>query len=147
MMETDLSATPRYPLPGNSAGGPGESYAELLTSSPVTRVILPSGDEVWMVTRYDDVRAVLSDPRFSNDFAGSRAPRFTEAEGPPPAGTVMTTDPPEHTRIRQVAGRMLSPRRVAAFRPAAERIADELLDAMSERIPPADLIGQLAPLP
>jgi cytochrome P450 len=100
-----------------------------------------------MVTRYDDVRTVLSDPRFSNNLGYPGAPRFAAAEGTPPSGTLMTTDPPEHTRLRRLIGKALTPRRVAAFRPAVERIADELLDALGSRTPPADLIQELAPLP
>jgi cytochrome P450 len=134
----------RYPLQDDSPSRPGGGYARLRHTRPVVRVALPSGDQAWMVTRYDDVRTVLSDPRFSNASGG---PRFTAAEGPSPSGTLMTTDPPEHTRLRRLIGKAFTPRRVAAFRPAVERIAAELLDGMRARTPPADLIEELAPLP
>ena len=146
-MKAERSDTLRYPLPGDSPARPGASYARLRRSRPVTPVVLPSGDQVWMVTRYEDVRTVLSDPRFSNNLGYPGAPRFTAAEPPPAPGTLMTMDPPEHTRLRRLIGKALTQRRVAAFRPSVERIADELLDTMRTQGPPVDMIESLAALP
>lgn len=146
-MKAERSAVPRYPMPDDPLSDPGGCFSALRQSSPLARVALPSGDEIWMVTRYDDVQAVLSDPRFSTSLSYEGAPRFMAADGPLASGTLMTTDPPEHTRLRQVIGRAFTPRRVAAFRPAVQRIADDLLDAMEKRNPPADLIEELSPLP
>ncbi len=51
---------------------PDPLLAELLNSEPVSRVRLPFGEPCWLVTRYEDVRAVLSDPRFSRAATGLR---------------------------------------------------------------------------
>jgi cytochrome P450 len=39
----------------------------LREESPVSQVVLPSGRTAWAVTRYEDIRAMLTDPRFSSD--------------------------------------------------------------------------------
>ena len=58
---------------------PHPALAAMRESAPVHRVELHTGLPVWMVTRYDDVLAALSDPRLSNDphHAGAR-PRSCE---------------------------------------------------------------------
>ncbi len=48
-------------------------------------------------------------------------------------------DPPEHTRIRKLVGKALTPRRVEELRPRAADIASRLLDDMIAAGPPADL--------
>ena len=42
-------------------------YAQLRAEAPVFRTPLPDGDTAWLVTRYDDVAAVLKDDRYSKD--------------------------------------------------------------------------------
>jgi cytochrome P450 len=57
-------------------------------------------------------------------------------------------DPPEHTRVRKLAARALTPRRIAALRPQVERHSAELIGAMRAGGPPADLLACYArPLP
>ena len=55
-----------------------EHYARLREQSPVHRLLQPDGTEVWLITRYEDVRAALADPRVSNDPRGV-ARALTEA--------------------------------------------------------------------
>ena len=44
------------------------TLAELMREGPVTRIQLPNGEGwAWLVTRYDDVRMVANDPRFSRE--------------------------------------------------------------------------------
>ncbi|SCF65631.1 hypothetical protein GA0115259_1007520 [Streptomyces sp. MnatMP-M17] len=56
------------PLPGATALEPPAEWADLRGRCPVARVKLPSGDEASLLTRYDDVKRVLSDPRFSRQL-------------------------------------------------------------------------------
>jgi cytochrome P450 len=121
-------------------------YAWLQEHEPLSRVQLPYGDEAWLLVRYDDVRTVLSDPRFSLAQAAVRdTPRLL----PERAGTILTDlDPPEHTRLRRLVAKAFTARRVEQLRPGAERIAGELVDQMEKAGPPADLVQCFAvPLP
>ena len=49
-------------------------FARLRESAPATPVIMPEGGRAWLVTRYKDVRAALSDPRFAKDWAKHMRP-------------------------------------------------------------------------
>ena len=47
---------------------PYPTYAQLRSTAPVHRAELPDGRGVWLITRYDDVLAVLKDERFVKDW-------------------------------------------------------------------------------
>jgi cytochrome P450 len=128
---------------------PDPQYAELRRSEPVCRVQLPYGPPSWLVTDYHLTRAVLGDARFSRAAAvGRDNPRESAVDISQVAESVMSMDPPEHTRIRKLVGKALTPRRVAELRPRAAEIAAALLDDMIAAEPPADLVKDFSfPLP
>ena len=96
--------------------------------------------DAWVLTRYDDVVAILRDPRFSADRRGARnryaqeAMAAAEEHGGPlaRANTMLTADPPEHTRMRLLISKAFLPRAVEKLRPHIQDIADELLDAAQD---------------
>jgi cytochrome P450 len=110
--------------------------------------------DLWVVTRYDDVRDVLTDTsRFSSAFLIRTphvpAPGVTEIlrEGYPEVRILLNEDPPEHTRTRSLVVKAFAPRRVRALEPRVQEITDRLIDGFAEHRQ-ADLVGQLAlPLP
>src|SRR5205823_11567870 len=121
-------------------------YFWLQEHEPLARVKLPYGEEGWLLTRYDDVRTALGDPRFSLAEAAVRdVPRLT----PQRVGAILTDqDPPDHTRLRRLVAKAFTARRVEQLRGRAEQITNELLDEMVKQGPPADLAQALAvPLP
>jgi cytochrome P450 len=121
-------------------------YFWLQEHEPLARVQLPYGEEGWLLTRYDDVRTALGDPRFSLAEAAVRdVPRLT----PQRYGAILTDqDPPDHSRLRRLVAKAFTARRVEQLRGHAEQITNELLDEMVKAGPPADLSGALAvPLP
>ena len=121
-------------------------YAHLRENEPLTRVRLPYGDEAWLVLRYDDVRTVLADPRFSRAATVTRdVPRLHPDRV---AGGLVDLDPPEHSRLRRLVAKAFTVRRVERLRARAEEVAAELLDGLVAAGPPADLIEEFAvPLP
>jgi len=122
------------------------TYGRLRDSEPLARVKLPYGKEGWLLTRYDDVRLVLGDARFS---LAEAAVRDTPRMGPQRMGAILTDlDPPDHTRLRRLLAHAFTVHRVEQLRANAERLADELLDDMEKAGPPADLVTAYAvPLP
>jgi nocardicin N-oxygenase len=100
-----------------------------------------------VVTRYDDVRTVLADARFSRAATVEPgAPQLSKS--PPLAGGLFTMDPPEHTRLRKLVLREFTNRRVQQLRPRIQELTDGLLDSMERLSPPVDLNTELAfPLP
>lgn len=113
---------------------------------PATRIALPDGSPVWLVTRYAEVRAAFTDPRLSLDkrhatgWAGFTLPPALDAN-------LLNMDPPQHTRIRSLVSQAFTPRRVEQLRPGVQRLADHLLDTLPQG-GPVDLIAAYAePLP
>ncbi len=133
-----------YPFERTIAIEPPQLYAKLQEQERVARVTMPSGDPAFLVTRYEDVRFVLADPRFSVDSRKPGSPRLTDMI----IESVMTTDPPEHTRLRGMVSRQFTARRIQRMRPRIQAITDQLLDEMLEKGAPADLHASFAvPLP
>lgn len=145
----DLAATLRTP---EALRDPYPYYARMRRESPVHR----SAEGIWYLTRYADVEAALGDLRLSND-----RDRMTRAYGAlggdlkafsrltDRLGRVMTnTDPPDHARLRKLANRAFTARRVEALREGIERIVDQLVDEAVAAGPDMDLIEAVAsPLP
>ena len=139
---------------------PYGGYGALREQAPVVRGVGPDGSTpLWFVTRQDEVRAVLGDPRFVNDPASVRegvevqdARRkliaqfgLTEELAGYVTGTILDVDGADHTRLRKLVSRAFTVRRVGELRPRVEAIAADLLDGLPERF---DLMPTYAyPLP
>ncbi|MFF5498607.1 cytochrome P450 [Streptomyces aquilus] len=122
---------------------------ELMREGPVTRIQLPNGEGwAWLVTRYDDVRMVTNDPRFSREAVMDQpvtrlAPHFI-----PERGAVGFLDPPDHTRLRRTVAAALTSKGVERVREKSRRMLDELVDELVQDGPPADLTATvLTPFP
>src|SRR6266511_3953440 len=129
---------------------PYPDLARLRAQSPACRVVI-QGLPVWLITRYDDVRRGLADPRFSSDpdCAGepARATPWAAASKSKLSRHLGRADPPEHTRLRRLVAQAFTPRRVEALRPRVRELADELLAGILPR-GQADLVADFAqPLP
>ena len=111
--------------------------------------------DLWVVTRHDDVLAVLKDHRtFSSTGAlkSSSAQLPAEvlevlADGHPEMPYIIELDPPLHDRIRGLVARAFTPRRIDGLAPRIEEIASELIDELAPR-GRADIVEAFAwPLP
>lgn len=122
-------------------------HARLRAEGPVARVRLADGTLVWVALSHDAVRTVLIDSRFSR-AASAAAGSPTITPGIDAQEGSVNLDPPEHTRHRRLVAGAFTARVLEGRRPRIQTIADELLDAMAEHGPPADLVAALAfPLP
>ncbi|CCK31757.1 cytochrome P450 [Streptomyces davaonensis JCM 4913] len=122
---------------------------ELMREGPITRIQLPNGEGwAWLVTRYDDVRMVTNDPRFSREAVMDRpvtrlAPHFIPARG-----AVGFLDPPDHNRLRRSVAAAFTAKGVERIREKSRRMLDELVDELLQDEPPADLSAAvLSPFP
>ncbi|MBW4704488.1 MULTISPECIES: cytochrome P450 [unclassified Micromonospora] len=121
-------------------------YAGLRRDEPLIRVQLPFGEPAWLATRHADVRAVLGDLRFSRAAAvGRDEPRSSPYQRE--AG-ILGMDPPEHSRLRRLAAKAFTARRVEELRPRTRELAEDLVAGMIAAGSPADLVSHVAtPLP
>jgi len=130
---------------------PVDDLRELREGDGVRRFETPFGANVWIATRYADVREVLGDAdRFSNRmaFRPPTDPRSEEEREKARAGQLLALDPPEHTRLRRLLRPEFTVRRMQRLEPRIVEIVDEHLDAMAAAGSPADLVPAFAlPIP
>ena len=139
------------PFAPGMLANPYEMYRALRENDPIHRSEMM---ESWVLSRYDDIDKVLTDNRFSSDRSRAQT-RFAEVirqqqeqYGPmSSAQTMLTSDPPDHTRLRKLVSKAFTPRAVLDLRPRIQEIVDYLLAEAGER-GEFDIIHDLAyPLP
>lgn len=133
---------------------PVPELGRIRTEDGVRTVTGAFGGDVYIITRHDDVKAVLADhERFSNTrppgFVVPGAPEVTpEEQQRSRAGNLLALDPPEHQRVRRMLTSEFTIRRIKRLEPRITAIVDEHLDAMAEAGPPVDLVESFAlPIP
>ncbi|MDP9609188.1 cytochrome P450 family protein [Streptomyces demainii] len=126
--------------------------AQLREEQPVCRVETPDGVRAWVVSRYDDVRDALSDPRLGRDIGKLYAALGRQlGQDIKPADEISNhlanSDPPRHTPLRKALTFAFTPKRVRGLRDGWGKVVDDLLDEMV-RTGNRDLVSGLnEPLP
>jgi cytochrome P450 len=136
------------------AFNPTPELREIRETTGVRTITSAFGTDVFLVTRHEDVKTVLSDhERFSNGrppgFAVPGAPNIPEEEqASARAGNLLGLDPPEHQRLRRMLTAEFTIRRMKRLQERVVQIVDAQLDAMEKAGPPADLVASFAlPIP
>ncbi|WTE37939.1 cytochrome P450 [Streptomyces sp. NBC_01618] len=126
---------------------PVDKLAGLRATAPVSKVSLPFGMDVWVVSGYEESKAVLgSADGFSTDFAHLATNAGVAAEQSP--GGLGFSDPPVHTRLRRILTPEFTMRRLRRLTPRIDAIVGERLNAMEARRGPVDLVKEFAlPIP
>ena len=114
------------PVSPAAKSNPYPAYAHLRATQPIHCVMLPSGRRRWLITRYADAERALCDPR----LVKTRPVDDLPDEVRPLTKSLISADPPDHTRLRGLVRKAFSPRLVERLRPRIQQIADELLDAV-----------------
>ena len=142
--ESDLPVIPRPRAAGCPLAPPPE-FDEWRESEGLRRVLW-QGRPTWVVSRYEDIRASLVDPRLSAETIKSRLrARGVTDEMPVIFARI---DDPEHNRLRRMMTRDFTWRRAEAMRPGVQELVDRFLDRMIEAGSPADLVRDFAlPVP
>jgi cytochrome P450 len=147
---TSTAEIPGFPMT-RAAGCPFDpppAARALQGEAPLARVRLWDGSTPWLVTRYAEQRALLADPRVSADIT---RPGYPSPAPLPKGGTGISfilMDNPEHARLRKMVTAPFTIRRVAAMRPAVQKIVDDLVDELLAGPKPVDLVEAFAlPVP
>lgn len=136
------------------AFSPTAELREIRETDGVRTMINAFGMEVFLVTRHEDVKKVLSDyERFSNTrppgFVIPGAPEIPQDEvSSSRAGDLLGLDPPEHQRLRRMLTPEFTIRRMKRLEPRIIEIVEQQLDAMESAGAPVDLVANFAlPIP
>ncbi|GAB2812807.1 cytochrome P450 [Lentzea nigeriaca] len=149
---SEVDELPRFPFPADAALEPPAEWAQLRSKCPVAHVKLASGDVAALLTRHEDVKNVLSDPRFTRPTRGDDAARIADSE----EGGIFNSDMAEvipqhgeaHLTWRRGIGKWFTAKRMNALRPGIAAMAEQLIDEMVAKGAPADLKASLGfPLP
>ncbi|WP_073480758.1 cytochrome P450 [Streptoalloteichus hindustanus] len=145
-MSTSTEHEPRdFPLAPPGTMGPPANYAALQRECPVTRVRMLIDATAWYVTRYEDVRAVLADPRFVRPTINAwPVPAVDQPSSGPELVTMMEMDGPRHRALRQAVAQSFSARAARARESRVRARAEELLADVERLGPPADLVAAFA---
>jgi cytochrome P450 len=142
--EPDLPVIPRPRHAGCPLAPPPE-FTEWRDSAGLRQVVW-QGRPTWVVSRYEDIRSSLVDPRLSAETIKTRL-RAAGVTGEMPV-IFARIDDPEHNRLRRMMTRDFTWRRAEAMRPQIQELVDRFLDTMTEGGPPADLVRDFAlPVP
>jgi cytochrome P450 len=134
-----LPRAPQCPL------APPAAFAEWRDTPGLQRAAW-RGEPTWVISRYEDIRAALVDPRLSADTIPAAFVDFDEADKLPVIFPRM--DDPEHNRLRRMMTRDFTFRRAEAMRPQIQNLVDGFIDDMIAAGPPADLVRDFAlPVP
>lgn len=138
----DLPVVPLH-RSGKMPYEPPSQYDEWLAESGPIPARTTENRKAWLVTRHDQVRQGLGDPRVSADMTNPHLPEKTDGQ---PVFARM--DDPEHARIRRMLTANFTPRAVEKLRPDIERVVQETLDRFAEGPQPGDLARDYAlPIP
>ena len=119
---------------------PHEVNDLLRAEGPAREVILPHGLKAWLVTRYDEAKIALTDPRVSKNVqAGGHlmAKHATQTHvrreiEPTLSVHMLNMDPPGHTRLRKLVTKAFTARRIELMRPRVQEIAAELIAKLND---------------
>ncbi len=128
-------------------------YAQMRATGPATRVVFPNGEQLWLITCFDEASELLKDHgRFANDlsnvFSEDEYAQFFQqsVEGLSPeeqelaaqtdvvlGRNLLGLDPPDHSRLRRLVAIPFTPKYIEGLRGRIEQIATTLLDAVEVR--------------
>jgi cytochrome P450 len=108
-------------------------YARLRAEAPVFRIELPGNQFAWVITRYVDVAAVLTDERFVKDKRSALTPEQADKQPwipgllKPLARNMLDLDPPDHTRLRKLVHKAFTPGLIERLRERVESLTEGLI--------------------
>jgi cytochrome P450 len=145
---TDTASLPGFPgkRDAKCPFDPPPEYARWRQSEGLRQAVW-NGNTVWVVSRYEDIKAAMTDPRISADTLRSvQSGAIANSENAPEIFPRM--DDPEHARLRRMLTKDFTVRRVEAMRPRIEEMANGFIDQMISKGAPADLVqGYALPVP
>ncbi len=132
-----------------------DPFAVLASLQRETPMFYAPSIDYYVVTRYADIEAVFLDPETYSAASAQlplaqlvpEAAEILLGGGHRPQPSMVSLDPPAHTRLRSPTARAFTPQRVAQMEPRIRSTVDQMLDAVDPSAP-FDLVSTLTfPLP
>lgn len=143
-----VGAVPKFPIPRDPRCpfDPAKDLMVLARESPIYKVLMWDGREAWLATRIDDVRKILTDPRFSAVPVKEKMPAVSAALKAAKVldHSFLRQDDPEHAVGRQKWQPFFYSKNVSALRPDIERYVVEAIGNLLASGPPADFVEHVA---
>jgi cytochrome P450 len=135
---------PTYPQKRGCPIDIAPGYNALRDSEPITKVKMPTGEVVWLVTKHEYTRQLLVDPRITASRLHPGYPvllGFTNRETMRAVahGSLLGMDAPEHTVHRRILVSEFTMRRIRELRPRIQQIVDERIDKVLASPKPVNL--------
>jgi cytochrome P450 len=146
-------APPHYPMRREACPlDPAPGLAAMRAGPAASKVTMCDGNDAWLITRYDLIRAVLSDRRFTAITSAPGFPMMTRTSmllrAEPKSASFIRMDDPEHSRLRAMLSREFQVRNVEARRPVIRQVIDDTVARIAAGASPADLVAALTlPVP
>jgi cytochrome P450 len=140
----------QYPFERSCPFDPPKQYDALRHSEPFARVRLWDGSTPYLLTNHADIKASLSDPRFSCEPVREGFPHVLEGRAVADKAdrSFLRLDNPEHDRLRRMVTKEFTVRRVEAIRPRIEETVEKLIDNFLKLPPGSDFVEHFSgPLP
>jgi cytochrome P450 len=131
-----MARDPRCPF------SPPPELKRLQAEAPVSKVRIWDGRTAWLVTRYEDVRFVLRDARFSVNPHNPGWPPMSAGQAATRRDlkpNIFALDNPEHNVLRRMQSADFRIVQIEAWRPRVQELVDGAIDAMLKMPKPVDL--------
>lgn len=141
---------PDFPIPRECPLHPPAPYAEFQSRDVPSQVRMWNGNTAWIFTRYDDVKLILADSRFSIVPTRENFPNVSAARAAIRAKdkTFISMDAPGHTHYRKMLAKEFTVKKMEAWRSRAREVSNKLIDDMLAKGKSAELVHDFClPLP
>jgi cytochrome P450 len=148
MTAASTNEAPHFVLRGGEAWrDPWDAYRRLREVDPVHRVTDTHHPPFWVLSRFADVFAAARDHETFSSAQGLTPDVDSMAMFDESAVPIVMMDPPDHTTMRRMVSRQMTPRRVAGIEEQVTRFVDERLDAIDSADEIDIVSALLKPLP
>lgn len=121
-------------------------FGELRGECPISQVGVGPEHQAWLFTRYDDVKQILSDTRFSSSPVTPGFPLHgvPGSDNSTAVSTMIRSDAPEHLRLRRMVTKDFNPKAVESYRDFVTKTIDARIEALADLPQPLDFIDSFA---
>jgi len=128
-----------------------DPYEQLRALREIGKPVWHEGMQIFLAARHSDANDVFRNKSLGRIFT-DKSPEFEwETFNWLHSDSILDSEPPKHTRLRSLVAKAFNRNKIEGMRPAVERITQQLLDAIDEKVKSGenfDLIADYAePLP